>query len=342
VRDVPAAATYAGSLTYGDLDRDGDDDVCVRKATGVSCARNLGGAQFGRTSYADRFSDREGFDDPSTGSTLQLGDIDGDGRADLCARHHDGIFCALWQDTQQTFGPVSKRSWEQDFSDALGYGVAASYYASVRLVDVNNDGRADVCGRNGVGIECGLNDGMGNFGSATLWTIQEFSDAALWFNDASGSTLQFADLNGDGFNDVCGRGASGMICMLNTAGVGFEGFEEAHHWSDTGDFSDDEGWGDVAAHYGSIDLGDINGDGRADVCGRNAAGLVCGLSMGEAFETARLVLPVDPFTDALGYGSEAYGASLSILRMDSDSHLDVCLRGPLSSGGVGLRCALAP
>jgi hypothetical protein len=210
------------------------------------------------------------------------------------------------------------------------------------LVDVNNDGRADVCGRNGVGIECGLNDGMGNFGSATLWTIQEFSDAALWFNDASGSTLQFADLNGDGFNDVCGRGASGMICMLNTAGVGFEGFEEAHHWSDTGDFSDDEGWGDVAAHYGSIDLGDINGDGRADVCGRNAAGLVCGLSMGEAFETARLVLPVDPFTDALGYGSEAYGASLSILRMDSDSHLDVCLRGPLSSGGVGLRCALAP
>jgi len=340
--EVPAAPAYAGSLTYGDLDKDGDDDVCVRKSTGVSCAKNLGGSMFGRTSYADRFSDRDGFDSASTGSTLQLGDIDGDGSADLCARHAEGMFCALWQETQQTFGPVSKRSWGQDFSDALGYALSASYYGSVRLADVNNDGKADVCGRNGVGIECGLNDGFGNFESATLWTIQEFSDAALWFNDASGSTLRFADLNGDGFNDVCGRGASGMICMLNTRGVGFVGFEEAHHWSDTGDFSDDEGWGDIPAHYASIRLGDINGDGRADVCGRNARGLVCGLSMGEAFETARLVLPVDPFTDALGYGSEAYGASLSILRMDGDSHRDVCLRGPLAGGGVGLRCALAP
>jgi hypothetical protein len=339
---VPASPAYSGSLTYGDLDRDGDDDVCVRKSTGVSCARNVGGTQFQRTSDTGRFSDRDGFDTASTGSTLQLADIDGDGSADLCARHAEGIYCALWQDTQQTFGPVEKRSWEQDFSDTLGYGAAAASYGSVHLVDVDNDGKADVCGRNGAGIECALNDGHGSFESATQWTIEEFSDAALWFNDASGSTVQFADLNADGFNDVCGRGSNGMICMLNTRGVGFEGFEEAHHWSDTGDFSDDEGWGDVPAHYGSIRLGDINGDGRADVCGRNASGLVCGLSMGEAFETARAVLPNDPFTDALGYNSDAYGASVEILRMDSDSHRDVCLRGPLAGGGVGLRCALAP
>jgi LmbE family N-acetylglucosaminyl deacetylase len=342
-QQVPSSPAYAGSLSYGDLDHDGDDDVCVRTATGVSCALNEGGARFARaTAYAIGFADGDGFDSASTGSTLQLANVAGGDGADLCARHHDGIFCAIWDDKQQTFGTVSKRSSGQDFSDASGYGDSAAYYGSVQLTDVNNDGKADVCGRNASGIECALNDGSGNFETVTQWTIEEFSDAALWFDAASGATVQFADINGDHFNDVCGRGSSGMICMLNTAGVGFVGFGEAHHWSDTGDFSNDEGWGDAAAHYGSVRLGDINGDGRADVCGRNANGLVCGLSMGEAFETARAVLASDPFTDTQGYASEAFGASLAIVRMDADSHLDLCLRGPLLAGGVGLRCALAP
>ena len=341
--EVPSSPAYAGSLTYGDLDHDGDDDVCVRKRSGVSCARNEAGVRFGRaTSYAGRFADRDGFDRASTGGTLQLANVAGDEGADLCARHGDGIFCAIWDSKQQTFGSVSKRSFGADFADANGYGASAASYGSVRLADVNNDGKADVCGRNTSGLECALNDGEGNFGAVTQWTIEEYSDGLFWFDAASGATLQFADINGDGFNDVCGRGASGMICMLNTAGVGFQGFREAHHWSDTGDFSNDEGWGDSPARYGSVQLGDINGDGRADICGRNESGLVCGLSMGEAFETARPILATDPFTDALGYGSEAYGASLAIVRMDADSHLDVCLRGPLASGGVGLRCALAP
>jgi LmbE family N-acetylglucosaminyl deacetylase len=340
--DVLGTPGQAGSLTYGDIDGDLDDDVCVRRASGVRCAFNDGGARFHRVAtFSNLFSDREGFGSDASGSTLQLGNVDGDPGADLCARKSDGLYCATWSAASRQFGPVQKRSRDADFSDALGYHLSSASYGSVHLVDLDKDGKADVCGRNSAGIECALNDGRGQFGPALQWTIEEFSDAGLWWNETAGSTLQFADLNGDGFSDVCGRGTSGMICMLN-AGAGKHHFEEAHHWSDTGDFSDLEGWADSAARYGSVRLGDINGDGRADVCGRSKSGVVCGLSMGEAFEAARPILANDPFHDEAGYDEVAYGASLAIVRLDGDDHRDVCLRGPLASGGIGLRCALAP
>jgi len=340
--DVSTLPSQAGSLTYGDIDGDFDDDVCMRLPSGVRCAFNDSGARFERaTTFAGRFADRTGFGTDSTGSTLQLTNVEGDVGADLCARGSDGLYCATWYTESQQYGPVSKRSSGDDFGDAVGYGDSEASYGSIRWVDLDNDGKADVCGRNAAGIECALNDGKGQFGPVSQWAVTEFSDAAWWWNPASGSTLQFADIDGDGFGDVCGRGASGMICMLN-AGPGQRRFVEDHHWSDTGDFSDLEGWGDSASRYGSVRLGDINGDGRADVCGRSASGVVCGLSMGEAFETARPILASDPFSDNGGYGVEAYGASLAIVRADGDDHRDVCLRGPLADGSVGLRCALAP
>jgi hypothetical protein len=54
------------------------------------------------------------------------------------------------------------------------------------------------------------------------------------------------------------------------------------------------------------------------------------------------VIPADPFSDA-NYGGVASGASLALLKLDGDTHKDVCLRGTLSpAAGTGLRCALAP
>jgi hypothetical protein len=123
--------------------------------------------------------------------------------------------------------------------------------------------------------------------------------------------------------------------MLGTA----TGFAQAHLWSNTRDFSDAQGWNEHAGRFGSIQLGDINEDGMADVCGRGAQGLVCAVSTGRAFAPAQAMSPLNAFGD-LGAGQARYG-DLAIARLAGGSdHAAVCVRG--GDAKLGLRCALAP
>ena len=183
----------------------------------------------------------------------------------------------------------------------------------------------------------------GHAGAVSQRQDAEFTNLLGWVDSASGTTLQYGDIDGDTYQDVCGRGGAGMICMLGTGSTAVnQGFERAHIWSHTGDFSNDQGWNNSAAYYGSIRLGDINGDGRANVCGRNAGGVWCAQSTGQAFAPAQQMIPADPFLDS-SYGAVANGSSLALLRLDGDTHRDVCLRGSLApASGTGLRCAIAP
>src|SRR5436309_2079082 len=75
------------------------------------------------------------------------------------------------------------------------------------------------------------------------------------FDFADYATSRFADLNGDGRADVCGRRADGILCALSTG----DGFTRATSWL-SGTMTDRDGWS------GGIELGDINADGRADIC----------------------------------------------------------------------------
>src|SRR5205823_13360672 len=103
-----------------------------------------------------------------------------------------------------------------------------------------------------------------------------FGDGPLgWGHIRYGKTIMFANLDGDPLHtaDVCGRGAAGIYCAVS---AGQNGFINASLVQTQ--FSDSNGW-NQAAYFGSLRLADINGDGKADICGRGALGIYCAANL---------------------------------------------------------------
>ncbi len=113
-------------------------------------------------------------------------DVNGDGRADLCARGAAGFTC--WVSVEGGWA----KSWEPvAWSDENGWD-RAPRYASITMGDVDGDGRADVCARAADGVECALSTGQG-FSSPSLWNM-ELSDEAGWSAPRHYATVRLADV----------------------------------------------------------------------------------------------------------------------------------------------------
>lgn len=225
--------------------------------------------------------------------------------------------------------------WTHQFSDSRGWDDHVSYYASLRLADVDGDGDDDICGRGSGGIVCAMSlasEGGTGFGPLEGWT-SDFSDAQGYRDAKYGATLQFADLDDDGDADVCVRGNTGVRCALSRANEGLHQFAPQTMWTRPGDFSDAGGWGSAWSRFGSIRLADLNRDTRPDICGRSAQGIECAYNLGDRFGALKL-WKSDDFGDAHGYLSAHYGQTMQLGDIDGDRRADVCVRAAL-----GVRCA---
>jgi MYXO-CTERM domain-containing protein len=183
-------------------------------------------------------------------------------------------------------------------SNASGRG-APQYYTTIQIADVNGDGKADVCGRGAAGFECWLSSGTAF--SSTI-TSTEFSDASGGSASKYYGTIQLADVNGDGMADVCGRAAAGFLCFLS------EGTKFGAEVS-TDEYSDSRGF-DTPEYYTTLQMGDLDGDGKADVCGRGAAGISGRLSSGTAFGT---VVAGPTLSDTSGWDGVQYYETISLV-----------------------------
>jgi hypothetical protein len=188
-------------------------DVCGRGYNGIYCALS-NGASFGPVILVTPlFSDANGWNAAGYYSTIHLADVNGDGRADICGRAADGIYCALSTGSRNNILLPSFEApvlWTGFFSDGLGWN-ATEYYSTIVFADTNNDHKADVCGRGPLGVMCARSSGT-EFGPVTN-DGPAFSDANGWNRTpAYYRTIRFPDLNGDGIVAVCGRGTEGIWC----------------------------------------------------------------------------------------------------------------------------------
>jgi hypothetical protein len=269
----------------------------------------------------NQFSAIELGEEPSLYGSFGLGDIDGDGFADACARYGDGVHCGL-NDRSSRFEP--RRLYTGEFSDALGWG-PAEYGSTLRYPDVNGDGRADACGRGDKGILCATANAAGTaFVSSDFWTTDFDDDSGAGSDRTRYGSIRFGDVNGDGFDDVCARDATGIRCGLNTQSGAFA---PSTVWIAP---SFEASLGLPPTELGlSLELGDIDADGRADVCERGSAGVVCAVAnaTGTGFVNASLRSFRADFSNAGSWHTlESYFRSIRLADLTGDGLPDLCGR----------------
>lgn len=315
-----ASDAYDGSTTT-DVDGDGLGDVCARSSAGITCALS-NGTSFAAPIAGPAWSDDSGWNDDDNWATLRMGDLDGDGRADVCARANAGIRCHLSESTG-----FSGAIQGPELSDASGWS-APRYHGTLRMADVNGDGKDDLCARSSKDFRCWPSTGAG---FDAPFSLAEISDAAGFDEPSRYGTIRMGDVNGDGMLDVCARASSGVRCWPST-GTGFGAALEGPAWSDSG------GWGFVG-YWSTIRLADVDGDGRADLCARAAKGVICHLSEGTGFGPE---IAGPTWSDASGWARHRYFSTLRFADLDGDGDLEVCARAakgivcaPWESGGFG-------
>src|SRR5262244_1523381 len=195
-----------------------------------------------------------------------LGDVTGEGRADIVGFGDAGVYVAL-------------SNGDGSFTMAAGiagFGVDQGWRVDRHprfLADVTGDGRADVVGFGNDGVYVALSNGDGSFTMAA--GIAGFGVDQGWRVDRHPRFL--ADVTGDGRADVVGFGNDGVYVALSngdgsfTMAAGIAGFGV------------DQGWR-VDRHPRF--LADVTGDGRADIVAFGDNNVYVALSNGDGtFQT---------------------------------------------------------
>jgi hypothetical protein len=312
-------AKQYSTIAFPEVNGGNKKDVCGRGTDGIRCATSTGSAFTGNTLWNSTFSDAQGWGTVQYYSTIRYPDVNGGGLSDVCGRGPGGIVCALSNGSNAFTGTTT---WLSNFSDANGWN-KEMYYKTIDYPQINGAGGADICGRGGAGIYCATSNGS-SFTNMGLWGAG-FNDASGWDKSQYYSTIRYPNVDGGSRADVCGRGIKGIYCATSN-GVAFMDFKL---WN--GDFNDTSGF-NQPQYYSTISFPDLNGDGKADLCGRGIAGLYCALSNGSSFGS--VTLWSDFFSDGNNWNQIHQYSTIQFPDLDTDGKADVCGRG-----SEGVYCA---
>lgn len=301
---------YFATIQFADINGDGTADLCARDSSGIKCWLFADGGFSYDPIIGPALSDAAGWGDPSRYYTIQLGDVNGDGKADICGRDSSGMKCWLSDGVgfpTEITGPA--------LSDDRYWNYWTSAYSTIRLVDINGDGKADICARNTInGVYCWLSDGAG---FPKEITGPPWSNIDGWDDPKYYSTIQYPDINGDGKADICTRAFNGISCWLSN-GAGFQYVDIAFPY-----MSDSNGWSDPQ-YYQTIRFADLNGDRMADICGRASDGIHCWQSKNTGFNNA-ITGPV--LSDAQHWDNIVNYSTIRFMDINGDGKPDLCARG---------------
>ncbi|MCB0878612.1 MAG: FG-GAP repeat protein, partial [Thermoleophilia bacterium] len=322
---APAAGDgCGGSVAVGDVNGDGRADIAMgcdsdnapsNSGSVIVLTRNVANTGFNAGSLLVH---PDAFANDFCGTSVAVGDVNGDGRADIamgCTGRDlgvgdEGIVVVFTRDAANT---------GFDAGIEVGHptpGTGDACGSSVAMGDVNGDGHADIV----TGCQT-RNAGAAGSGSVVVLTRNatntdfdagiELSHPTPAANDSCGASVAMGDVNGDGradiamgcTNDDTGAADAGSVVVLarNAANTGFDpGIELGHPTPSASDYCGR-----------SVAVGDVNGDGRADIAmgcpsddtgGADAGSVVVLDGAGSAQELAN---PTPAADDQCGYSVTA-------------------------------------
>ncbi|HEV7703242.1 MAG TPA: VCBS repeat-containing protein, partial [Gemmatimonadaceae bacterium] len=250
-----------------------------------------------------------------------LGDITGEGRADIVGFGDAGVWTALSKPNGTFADPrfvladlgFNAGNWRVDKHPRL-------------LADLRGNGRSDIVAFGDAGVYVALSNGDGTFTFQPTPVVNDFGfDAGGWRVDKHLRVL--ADLRGNGRADIVGFGEDGVWTAL---GNGDGTFEEPSLV--LADFGHEAGGWRVEKHPRF--LADLTGNGCADIVGFGNDGVWTALGNGDGtFQEPRLVL-ADLGYEAGGWRVESHPRFLADIT--GDGHADI-----IGFGNDGVYVALS-
>ena len=230
-----AKPEYYRTMMCADIDGDGRDELMVRGPDGMLVWR-LEGSDADGWSWTplpgiSDVSDAGDWYHPMYYETLQCAHLTDPQRAVVVGRGADALLVWSFDGSAWSSTAVPENT---ELSNANGWDAPASYYP-IQCADVDGDGLDELLGLGDDGLRLWRVDSTGWHDLATL---TDLSGAAGWRSPDYYSTIQCADLDGDGRAEVLARGSAGVRVWRFTgdpgSGVGaWAPGPDGPEWSDT-------------------------------------------------------------------------------------------------------------
>ncbi len=241
--DSGTFAVGSGPITIekGDLDGDGKLDILVPNAlNGINTISVLRNTSSGIGNIA--FTAHQDFAVGDKPSVLAIGDIDGDGKADIVTANITGNSVSVIRNTSTGIGNIN-------FGPKTDFNVVGDCYG-VALGDLDGDGKLDMVATNNNATET-----ISVFLNTSMNGTINFGPKIGFSTGFGASRVKIGDLNMDGKPDiVVNGGTSNFIYVFQNASAGIGNLSLAPKISLVIDASSSE-----------IAIGDLDGDGVPDL-----------------------------------------------------------------------------